>query len=443
MTEETREGVPRLPCERQFRGWRIYLCTSRRTRHILIGPLGLAAIAILTVSALGWSGFTTARFVSGAASGYGATVALEGQREAYEARLALMTERQRALETELNEANARREAATGRLGETQRALIGTQHRLNEAETELAGLRAALEVADAGAVAARDEISRLSGRLLALRVELAEAEARRDELGRTIGHVGEAADDVIVERDFAVARNEALSTRIAALEIELVRLEDRKDAVFAQLQSATEIGLSGLERLFSRAEIDVDRIIDEIAADYSGSGGPFEPFDAAAYDGGEDVKLAALMEGLERVNLMRFAAERLPFARPVMGGRFTSGFGPRRDPLRRRVAMHNGIDIAGPRGTPVLATADGIVTFAGRQRGYGNVIEIRHAFGFQTVYAHLDRVGVTVGQQVQRGDRIGGMGSTGRSTGIHLHYEVRIDNEAVNPMKFIEAARDVL
>ena len=90
-----------------------------------------------------------------------------------------------------------------------------------------------------------------------------------------------------------------------------------------------------------------------------------------------------------------------------------------------------------------STAEGVVTFAGRQRGYGIVVKIRHAFGFETVYAHLSKSRVKVGQRVERGQRIADMGSTGRSTGSHLHYEVRIDGVPVNPSKFIGAARDVL
>jgi murein DD-endopeptidase MepM/ murein hydrolase activator NlpD len=94
-------------------------------------------------------------------------------------------------------------------------------------------------------------------------------------------------------------------------------------------------------------------------------------------------------------------------------------------------------------TPIYATADGVVTISGRQSGYGRVVKIRYAFGFETVYAHLRRTRVNVGQRVESGDRIGDMGSTGRSTGNHVHYEIRIDNKPVNPVKFIEAARDVL
>ena len=144
-----------------------------------------------------------------------------------------------------------------------------------------------------------------------------------------------------------------------------------------------------------------------------------------------------MDNLETVNLMRFAADRLPFGEPVFGGRRTSGFGPRHG------RKHKGLDIAAPRGTAIYSTADGVVTFTGRQRGYGRVVKIRHAFGFETVYAHLNRARVKVGQRVRRGDRIADMGSTGRSSGNHLHYEIRIDDKPVNPLKFIEATRDVL
>ena len=96
----------------------------------------------------------------------------------------------------------------------------------------------------------------------------------------------------------------------------------------------------------------------------------------------------------------------------------------------------------PRGTPIFATADGVVVAAGRESGYGNVVRIQHEFGFETVYAHLSKIRVKVGQQVSRGVQIGDMGSTGRSTGSHLHYEVRVNGQPVNPMTYLEAAKDV-
>lgn len=105
-------------------------------------------------------------------------------------------------------------------------------------------------------------------------------------------------------------------------------------------------------------------------------------------------------------------------------------------------MHNGHDFAGPHGTDIVSTADGTVTFAGWQSGYGKLVKIRHAFGFETRYAHLTTIRVKRGQRVSRGQHIGDMGSTGRSTGTHLHYEIRSGGTALNPKPFVDAGRNV-
>jgi len=130
---------------------------------------------------------------------------------------------------------------------------------------------------------------------------------------------------------------------------------------------------------------------------------------------------------------------VPSARPVNTATYTSGFGVRSDPFRGAAAMHAGIDLAGPLGTPVYATADGTVDRAEWFGGYGNMIEVDHGKGLQTRFGHLSRIMVTAGEHVTRGTLIGLMGSTGRSTGSHLHYEVRIDGRAVNPVPFLQSA----
>jgi murein DD-endopeptidase MepM/ murein hydrolase activator NlpD len=129
---------------------------------------------------------------------------------------------------------------------------------------------------------------------------------------------------------------------------------------------------------------------------------------------------------------------IPSTQPVKGTALTSGYGVRSDPFRGRAAMHAGIDLAGPLGTPIYATADAVVSRSEWAGGYGNLIELGHGRGIQTRYGHLTRSIVRAGQKVKRGDLIGYMGSTGRSTGSHLHYEVRIDGKAVNPIPFMEA-----
>ena len=127
---------------------------------------------------------------------------------------------------------------------------------------------------------------------------------------------------------------------------------------------------------------------------------------------------------------------VPSINPVEAMRFSSNFGPRRAPKRGASRNHKGIDIAGPVGTPILATADGIVGRAQRVSGYGKFIELEHGNAIQTRYGHMSALNVYAGQRVKKGDVIGFMGSTGNSTGSHLHYEVRIAGDAINPAGFL-------
>ena len=129
--------------------------------------------------------------------------------------------------------------------------------------------------------------------------------------------------------------------------------------------------------------------------------------------------------------------KIPNNWPIIGGGFiTSPFGPRRSPFTGRYEFHQGVDIAWWPGAPIRATADGIVVFAGMKGGYGRTVQIQHDYGFQTLYAHLSSIAVYEGKKVKKGDIIGFLGRTGRATGYHLHYEVRIGTKAVDPMIFM-------
>jgi len=170
------------------------------------------------------------------------------------------------------------------------------------------------------------------------------------------------------------------------------------------------------------------------------GGPFE-----AISGGEDIdpRFERLGLSLARMAVLERAMDGIPQVVPASVENITSGFGYRRDPFNGHAAMHAGLDFKGAVGSPIFAAAEGRVTFAGWKSGYGQAIEITHGNGMLTRYAHLSRIGVKVGQDVDAGDTIGGLGNTGRSTGPHLHFEVRINDRAVNPRPFLEAAPDVL
>jgi len=132
------------------------------------------------------------------------------------------------------------------------------------------------------------------------------------------------------------------------------------------------------------------------------------------------------------------AQIMPLGRPTENTAESSGFGVRLDPFTGQPAFHSGQDFAGAFLAPVEATAPGVVSFTGERSGYGNTVEIDHGHGFKTRYAHLESIFVKVGQQVALGQKLGAMGSTGRSTGPHLHYEVWVDGRAQNPMRFLKA-----
>jgi len=166
------------------------------------------------------------------------------------------------------------------------------------------------------------------------------------------------------------------------------------------------------------------------------GGPFvEP--ETASDAFED-SINGLDTALDRLDAARRTAKKLPFGNPAPGSTVTSRFGNRTDPFLGRLALHAGIDFRARTGTEVHATGAGKVTLAGSNGGYGNMVEVDHGNGLATRYAHLSRVLVKVGDRVETGDAVGLSGTTGRSTGPHIHYEVRRNGRAVDPMGFLTA-----
>lgn len=172
------------------------------------------------------------------------------------------------------------------------------------------------------------------------------------------------------------------------------------------------------------------------------GGPLELLTTDDGDG-LDPRFERLGLSLARMEALERGLDGVPQVLPARAPMLTSSYGYRRDPFTRRLAMHSGLDFKGPLGSPIYAAAKGTVTFAGRKAGYGNVVEVSHSNGLMTRYAHMSKFRSRPGQAVEAGDVIGAIGSTGRSTGPHLHFEVRINNRAVNPRPFLETAPDVL
>ncbi|MGJ5019775.1 peptidoglycan DD-metalloendopeptidase family protein [Bradyrhizobium oligotrophicum] len=235
-----------------------------------------------------------------------------------------------------------------------------------------------------------------------------------------------------------------STKLAGVDNVLTRLTRSLDQVearqVAMLSSAEETLESKLRRMrgvITDLGLDMGQL--EAAAPKGGMGGPFVPVKLGAESGPFERQLYRINITRAQVEKMNRTLSLVPYRKPVIGEvEFTSGFGVRSDPFLGRPAMHTGLDFRAATGDPVRVTANGKVVNAGWAGGYGRMVEVDHGNGLSTRYGHLSEINVKVGQQVKIGDIIGEVGSTGRSTGPHLHYETRIDGEAVDPQKFLRA-----
>lgn len=222
--------------------------------------------------------------------------------------------------------------------------------------------------------------------------------------------------------------------------QLAQLEARQIAFAERMTQIAVARSQKAESAIRQFGLNPDQLAREAK---QGMGGPFIPFFSKKQKQVHDPRFTRMLTALERMEAMEMALAGIPTSMPAAVGLMSSGFGYRSDPFTGGGAMHAGLDFKGPVGTPILAAADGKVTFAGWQGGYGNCIEITHANGLVTRYAHMSGFTAELGADVKRGVQIGRMGSTGRSTGSHLHFEVRINGSAINPLKFLEANPDVL
>ncbi len=220
-----------------------------------------------------------------------------------------------------------------------------------------------------------------------------------------------------------------------------QLESQQLALVDRATGAAEAKLRETRALITRLGLNPDRFV--AASDWNGSarqgvGGPYIPVSANV-----EPAFKGLFITWKKLNNLQAAVSSIPAYMPVKDYRYTSSYGVRYDPFNGGSAMHAGVDMAGATGEPIYASADGVVSKAGVANGYGNLVELAHGRGIDTRYGHLSKILVHAGEHVAQGQEIGRMGSTGRSTGTHLHFEVRVDGRSVNPRPFLEASAFVL
>ena len=309
----------------------------------------------------------------------------------------------------------------------ERALADKQAAIVRTETASAGLGAEVaSLRDKLALAARDR-RRASA-------DLDRALSDRDRLRARIAELEQKQSQL----DFAVRTTALIETGPSQSAADPARPEilisDVPPEPEDQSRSVADLArqaVAEVRRLLASTGLNVDRLFPQLAQDRGGLGGPFvvppkaDPPDAMTPDKMEELR--SLMKSL-------------PLSVPLDHYQLESRFGPRHDPFNHRSSYHTGIDLSAPYMSPVHATAAGIVTYAGYRSDYGKVVEIDHGNGIATLYAHLHRYIVSVGQRVAEHEQVGFLGSSGRSSGPHVHYEVRVNDEPQDPEKFIGLAR---
>ncbi|NDV00454.1 peptidoglycan DD-metalloendopeptidase family protein [Pseudoroseicyclus sp. CLL3-39] len=422
--------------ERRFPERRLFLKSDSETRFIRLRPgmqLGIWSGATLLV---GWAIIATAILLMDSIGAGNFRAQAQRDRVLYEDRLNALSEERDMRAQEAVAAQERFASALDQISTMQSEILSLEDRRREAERGLDVVQATLLRVMNERDDALAEVDGLTGGPDGAPILAAAA----DEMTGTVEILSDALARTAEERDIIAADADFALSHAAELELELRLMEDRNDEIFRQLEEAMNVSVEPLDDMFRAAGMDPDDMITAVRRGYSGTGGPLTPLAFSTMNEAPDtstLRANGILSSLDRINLYRIAAQKAPFSMPVRDSfRYTSPFG------QRWGRMHEGVDMAGPVGTPIYATADGVVTHAGWSSGYGRLIKIRHEFGIETRFGHLNAIDVQVGQRVSQGEHIGDMGNSGRSTGPHLHYEVRVGGEPINPMIYIRAGQDV-
>jgi len=304
-------------------------------------------------------------------------------------------------------------------------LLSREARVATAEERLDDYRDNLDATTADLGRRQDVLDRIA--------EMLPADAVADPAA-TEGAVGEVSDSAAEAGELV-----SMIERTIPGAAELARLEARQLAFVERMTRYADRRASSAEQAIRRLGLDPRMMM---TGDAVGQGGPLEMLGTES-DGTLDPRFERLVLSLARMSALERGLQEIPQVMPADIKSISSGFGYRSDPFSGHAAMHSGLDFRAPYGAPIHAAADGRVSYVGAKAGYGNTVEVSHGNGMITRYAHMSRFAAQLGQAVNAGQVIGAIGSSGRSTGPHLHFEVRINGQAVNPRPFLEIAPDVL
>lgn len=284
--------------------------------------------------------------------------------------------------------------------------------------------------------AADKVTRYRRSVDALAKELEARQDFMDDLYKT--HFGNEAAGEGSDLVGAADKGDAATISMGPEAAPLLKIAQRQRQFARLMTHAVQRRSDKAAAAIRSFGLDPERLARDAAR---AQGGPFVPWtgDKGALTG----ELTRLADAMSRMEFLERSLIAIPSGKPTATPMLSSSYGYRRDPFNGHAAFHAGLDFPGRYGQPINAAAAGRVAYVGQRQGYGNVVEVDHGAGLMTRYAHLSGFSAHVGDKVARGDTIGRMGSTGRSTGTHLHFEVRLNGDAVNPRRFLEGRKDAI
>ncbi|NQU57858.1 MAG: peptidoglycan DD-metalloendopeptidase family protein [Rhodospirillales bacterium] len=427
LRQRTGALIDRLFPERQ-----IHLRTGGRISFVRLTQTMQVVMALMVLGAAGWTGYTSLTYVRHETIIGSKDELISNSRHAYRSLLGEVSEYQKKftnLTTDMEDNHALMLGLIEKNAYLQQSLSSVSKQLHLTRSEREAIASARET--------------LKGKLLSVEDKMRKIANRNFSLSDNLNSAETDLQNAQSERNKSLYEGTRMTRRIKDLETRLSDLQASEEQTVQRLADRTTESIENMERMVKMAGLDINQLIKLPPPPETGQGGPFI---AARPENlpGKQLKdsILELDVHFARLDALQGLMKKLPLSSPMTSFYVTSSYGKRRDPINKRWGSHYGLDMGGALKTPVYSTAPGVVTYAGWKGKYGKFVEITHGSGVKTRFGHLYKFFVKKGQKVKFHTKIGLLGSTGRSTGAHLHYEVIFKGRAKNPMKFIKAGRNV-
>jgi murein DD-endopeptidase MepM/ murein hydrolase activator NlpD len=292
---------------------------------------------------------------------------------------------------------------------------------------------------------RVERKLLGDEVTTLQLKLADTRRRNEMLSRNLENVGSELADALADKSSAKRHGETMSLRVTIMKSRLTALREAQSELLDRLADSTNYEVDRLTKILASTGINVNKMMQKAGGAAIAQGGPFEPASTNGSISEDEALDQALINAnyrLHRLKTLQKLTRSLPLVSPLDYYYVASKYGRRKDPINGKSAMHRGVDFGAKHRATVYATAPGKVTYAGWKGRFGRFVAVDHGNGVITRYGHLRRIYVKLGQKIGYRARVGQMGSSGRSTGRHLHYEIQVNGRSIDPLRFMKAGKNV-